>query len=210
VSRRITSLVAQKGNARRVSVYLDGEYAFGLSAMLLADLSVGQMLATEEIEALKERDLVERAYRRATRFLSYRPRSEQEVVRYLERKDIEEHVREQVLARLRNAHLVDDREFARLWVENRETFRPRGRRALRSELWQKGVAREIVERAVSEVDEEQGAMRVARKALSHYVGLEKKTFYRRLLGYLQRRGFGYGVSYRIVDALWEETSTGSE
>lgn len=208
--KEITSLVAQKRNAQRVSVYLDGEYAFGLGAALAVGLSVGQTLTADEIAALQERDSVERAYTKALRYLSYRPRSEQEVARYLERKGVEDKIHHQVLARLRSKGFVDDAEFAQLWVENRETFRPRGRRALRHELRQKGVEREVVESALSGVNEEEGAARVARKVLSRYVGLDKKTFYRRLLGCLQRRGFAYGVSRRMVDTLWEETSAGSE
>ena len=47
-------------------------------------------------------------------------------------------------------------------------------------------------------------MRVARKALPHLVHLERDVFYRRLLGRLQRRGFGYGICRRVTDILWDE------
>ena len=47
-------------------------------------------------------------------------------------------------------------------------------------------------------------MRVARKALGHLAHLDRDTFYRRLLGRLQRRGYGYGVCRHVVDTLWDE------
>ncbi len=46
-----------------------------------------------------------------------------------------------VIDYLSEMHYVDDEAFAEFWVDQRETFRPRSRLALRQELAQKGLPR---------------------------------------------------------------------
>ncbi|MCI0353322.1 MAG: hypothetical protein L0Z53_28210, partial [Acidobacteriales bacterium] len=79
--RVITALEVQKKNKERVSVYLDGEYAFSLSLVEAARLRKGQALAEDDIHALQGQDEIGKAVDRAARFLAYRPRSVQEVRR---------------------------------------------------------------------------------------------------------------------------------
>lgn len=207
-AKRITALVVQQRNRYRANVYLDGEFAFGLSDILAAELRVGQELSAEDVEALQQRDTLEVAYNRALNFLSFRPRSEQEMRQYLEKRGLEAPAIDAVLARLRRAGFLDDRAFARYWVENREAHRPRGRWALGVELRRKGIEDEIIEAASSDVDEEASAMRAAREVLHRYAALDRETFFRRMLGRLQRRGFGYGVARRVVETLWNEAQQG--
>src|SRR5712692_11109975 len=75
----------------------------------------------------------------ALRFLAQRPRSEQEVRRRLRRAGVAEPAEDAVIAQLRQHALVDDTAFAEYWVEQRQTFRPRGARLLRAELRQHGI-----------------------------------------------------------------------
>src|SRR5574340_1235861 len=121
----ITALKVQKRNPNRVNVYLDGEFAFGLARIVAAWLRVGMMLSDEKIEALQIQDAGEAAYQQALRFISYRPRSEMEIRKKLVEKGTDEKVIEVVSTRLKNAELMGDEQFARTWVENRSTFRPR-------------------------------------------------------------------------------------
>lgn len=201
---QVTSLVLQKRNRNRVNVHLDGEFAFGLAAILAANLHNGQELSAAEISDLQDRDAVEAAYERCLNYLSYRPRSRQEMAQYLSKREVPDSAVEQVLDRLEHHRLIDDREFARFWVENRETFRPRGRYALQHELWQKGISSDAIDAALVDIDEDTSAQRAAVKYARRLSSLDKDTYYKRLLGFLQRRGFGYGVSRRIVDQCWSE------
>ena len=201
---KITALKRQKRVKSRVNVFLDGRFAFGIQEVLASGLSVGQDLTDEQTTRLRSQDENESAYERALNYLSYRPRSEREIERYLSKRGVSDDVREEVLTRLRRAGLVDDAEFSRFWVENRRSFRPKGVWALRSELRQKGVDTASIELALEDVDEETDARRAAERALRRFSRLDQTTFRRRLLGYLQRRGFGYGVSKRTVDLLWAQ------
>jgi regulatory protein len=200
----ITALRYQKRNKDRVNVYLDGQFAFGLVAIEAARLRVGQVLSDDDVARLKSRDEVEQAYERALNFLSYRPRSEVEVRRNLRKKDVGHEAIEAVVERLTRAELLDDREFVRYWVENRLRFRPRGLRALRHELREKGVSASIVADVLAGIDEEEPARRAAEAGARRYAGLAPRDFRRKLGAYLARRGFSYAVVKPLVEEMWEE------
>src|SRR5262249_34122207 len=151
-------------NPDRVSIYLDGEYAFGLERLVAAWLKVGQELSEDKIASLKDADARERSYQQAMLFLSYRARSEAEIRKNLRKHDVPEDIVEHTLGRLRESRLADDNQFARAWVENRNSFRPRSRRALAAELRQKGLSDEIASSALKGLDEE---------ALAYEAGMKK-------------------------------------
>lgn len=204
--RKITALKAQRRNPQRINVYLDGEFAFGLSRIVAAWLRVGQMLSEDKIADLLARDALEMAYQRALNFLSYRDRSLNEIRQNLKKHDVPDDVIEMTLARLQEQGLADDARFARLWVENRNTFRPRGRRLLARELRQKGVSREEIEQVLSEnTPDEVLAEQAARKKARSYEHLPWEDFRRKMIAFLARRGFSYGVAAPIVSQLWQET-----
>jgi regulatory protein len=189
----ITELKYQKRNNERVNIYLDGEYAFGLDAVEAARLHKGQILSDDQIAALKAQDDRNRAFDRSVRFLSYRPRSRTEVERYLQGKAIQADVVADVIARLERAGYIDDEAFARFWLENRERFKPRGQRALRYELRQKGVGDEVITRILSEMDDEASAWRAIEGRLSRWANLPGDEFRQKVVGHLSRRGFDYNT-----------------
>jgi regulatory protein len=199
----ITALRFQKRNKNRVNVHLDGQFAFGLAAIAAVRLRVGQTLSDEEIARLQRQDGIERAYERALNFLSYRPRSEAEVRRNLHKKNVEDEVVETVVERLTRAGLLDDREFARYWVENRLQFNPRGARALRQELRQRGVSNSIITDTLAGLNEEAAARKAASAGARRLAHLEPRDFRRRLWAYLARRGFSYTVIETLVEEMLE-------
>lgn len=203
MSKKITALSAQVKNKERVNVYLDGQFAFGLAAIVAARLKVGQPLSDAEVARLEALDEIEAAYHKSLNYLSYRPRSRAELEQYLKTKKVSAEASAQVLARLAQAQLVNDAEFARYWVDNREQFAPRGKHALRSELRHKGLSDADVQAALADVDEAQGAYEAARKRAARMTGLEREVFFRRLSGFLQRRGYGYDVVKTVVARLWQ-------
>jgi regulatory protein len=89
----------------------------------------------------------------AAAFLAVRPRSVAETTRRLRQLGFPDQLAEQVVAQLVELDYLDDEAFARAWVESRDRSRPRGELALRRELAQKGVGREIVDQVLAERQE---------------------------------------------------------
>jgi regulatory protein len=144
----------------------------------------------------------------AVRFLAQRPRSEYEVRQRLRRAGIDEATLDGVLVQLRQHQLVDDRAFADYWVEQRQTFRPRGARLLRAELARLGVDRGRVEAAVEPVagSAEADAYRAARRQANRLRDLDERTFAARLGQWLARRGFDWDTITPVVARLWTEAA----
>ncbi len=202
----VTGLVVQKRNQKRVNVYLDGVYGFplDLAVVLKWGLKNGQQLSDEVIAHLTAADDVEKAYNRALNLLSYRPRSVAEVWRNLQGKKIVPETIETVVARLTQNGLLDDVAFARFWVENRTAFSPRSGRLMSYELRQKGVAGGDIETALPSEDRDSANEAATRRARS-LASLDYEAFRKRLLPYLQRRGFGYETAAEAVEAAWRES-----
>jgi len=207
----VTTLETQKKNRQRVNVFLDGRYAFGLQATVAAALRVGQGLPSEEVERLLKQDETEVAYEHALNYLGYRPRSCAEVRQRLQRRKVREPAIESVVERLAASGLLDDVAFAKYWVDNRESFRPRGLRSLQWELRIKGVADAVIGAATASIDESESAYRAASARASRLCGLDRETFRRRLGGHLQRRGYSFATVSEAVNRVWNEMqNAGSE
>jgi regulatory protein len=203
---KITSLKIQARNKKRVNVYLDGKFAFGLVKIEAIRLRIGQELNEAALAALKNADDAEMAYEKTLNFLSYRQRSEAEIKRYLKKKEVPEAQADGIVERLKRAGLLNDTTFAEMWVENRTTFRPKAKRVLKAELRAKGVAADEIEKAVAEVDEAKAAEQLATARAPRLIRqkLNKLDFRKKLSEYLARRGFNYATISDAVERAWRE------
>jgi regulatory protein len=208
--KKITAIQVQRNNPNRVNVYLNGEFAFGLARIVAAWLQVGQILDEGKIAELQAEDSRERAMQQALLFLSYRARSENEIRKNLSKHEIPDAVIEETLERLRREGFADDKKFASAWVENRSTFRPRGRRALALELRQKGIDDYTIESALEGIDDEALAYEAGQKKARKLKVQEWTEFRKKMSEFLARRGFSYSVIAPIVKRLWNEAHAEGE
>jgi regulatory protein len=208
--RKITALKQQQRNQERVNVYLDDEFAFGLPLEAALGLRVGQTLTDGEIAALQDRDQFVRLRSQAERYLSYRPRSTVELRRHLLRKGHEEVLVDRVIAYLSERSLLDDFAFARYWVEQRVTFKPRSQMALRQELYARGVEAATIDAALADVDEAAAAHDAASKQAWKWQELPYDQFRVKLGAFLQRRGFSYDIIRTEIEQAWAEFGPGDE
>ena len=196
-------------NPDRINLFVDGRFLMGVNAVVVLQmgLRLEQELSPEQLDQLQSEEVEQRAVDRALNFLSYRPRSREEVRRYLRRKETPPEIIETALARLDRLDFVNDRTFAGFWIESREHFSPRGARALKNELRMKGVERDVVDELVNDEQDEERALRAGRKkamTLVNTTNIDYATFRNRLGSFLQRRGFGYQIVTKTVRALWKE------
>lgn len=206
MKKTITEISAQKRNRRRVNISLNGSYAFSLDRITAAWLQVGRELSDAEIEQLQMRDEVEVAFNQALNLLSHRSRSVAEMTRYLEGKGYAPGTLKAVLAQLEEEGLLNDDRFAREWIENRSTFRPRSQSQLRAELRFKGLEESSIDSALEEsgVDDAALAMAAARKQAHRYLSSDYETYRKKLGNALLRRGFSYATVNDTLRTLWDE------
>lgn len=200
----ITAIEVQKRNKKRVSVFIDDDYAFSVSLDEAARLHKGQELSDADIDALTSEAAVTVATDSAARFLAVRPRSEREIRDNLARKGTPPPVIEAALERLTAFGYIDDRAFADLWVRDRMTFKPTSPRALRYELQRKGISRDVIDAALSDLDAEDAAYRAAQSQARRFRGTQRRDFQTKVSAFLQRRGFSYEVVRLTIRRLMEE------
>jgi len=157
----------------------------------------------------------DRLYDRALRFLSFRPRSEKEVLDYLSEKIRTKKVSKgqaiakakKIILRLKSLGLIDDREFTRWWLEQRQTFRPKGKLALRQELRQKGIDDSLISRLLDSLItpevELETAKKLARKRLKVIKSLPFLEQKRKLVQFLGSRGFSYPTIKLALDEVFK-------
>lgn len=141
------------------------------------------------------------ARRVVLRQLAMGPRTRRQLEDKLRDKGCDPVVGAQVLDRMGEVGLVDDEAYAEMYVRSKQETKGLAASALRHELRQKGVADEVVDAALEEIDPEheraQAQALVARRARS-LQGLDRETQTRRLAGFLARKGYSSGVSYQVI------------
>jgi regulatory protein len=214
---KITDIKQQQKDPNRFNVYIDGQFAFGISAEIRFEkkVEIGQKITEKQIKNLITADQTERLLNKTLRFLSFRPRSEKEIRDHLlwkgKLKELKSEVEkrqyeisvEEVIKKLKKLEQIDDAKFASWWVDQRNRFKPRGPSMLRSELFAKGVAKEIIDSKIKTSEESQfkQALAAASKKVGLYKKLDLQDFRVKLGQFLARRGFDWQTIKKVVDTF---------
>lgn len=150
-------------------------------------------------------DEFEKYFLKAVYFLKFRPRSEKEVRDKLKQKKAPPEIIERVIATLSEQKFLNDLEFAKLWVRQRVSLKPRSKRIIVLELRQKGIDKDLIEEVLLDPGEDQKVddLLQARKLVSskihRYKGLQRQELYQKLGGFLARRGFNWDTIKQSID-----------
>lgn len=199
----VTSIKRQaRAGINRFNISIDGEYCFSLSDLDLSmsGLRVGQELQALEVEQYTQNAKEAKAYALALRYLGIRLRSRRELKDYLIRKHCASDEVEAALERLEGLGLVDDSAFAAAWIADRLAVRPRSRLRLVQELSAKGVARDVIDLALEEIEPEREletlkALIERKRRASGYEDTKK------LVAYFQRQGYRWGLIKEAMEQL---------
>jgi regulatory protein len=204
----ITRVVRQQRDAERVSVFVDGAFAFGLALELAveAGLRKGKTLTAAEQAALLAKEQVHRARAAALDHLSYGAKTTAEVGRKLKEKGFDEAAVEDALAHLASYGYLDDEAYARAFARGRFAGRGYGPQRLRADLLRRGVARETVDAVLEELAEDEDLEEAARRhgrrrwrALAGEDDLRKRK--QKTMDFLVRRGFSFDLARAVTDEL---------
>lgn len=233
---RITKLEFQKKDPNRVSVYVDEKFAVGLDSNDLISLGLysGQEITPEQLSKIIFQGEAGKLYNASLNYLSFRPRSENETRQFLYRKthksirkkpgdssdrkvekiDTEELAKiiDNVVDRLYEKKYLDDEKFAQWFLEQRTTFKPKGKIALKFELARKGVGRKVVDSVlnnVSKASEEAMAEEALQKKISrsHKISEDPRVLKQKLIQFLVSRGFGWDLASEAVAKIVKKEYT---
>lgn len=214
---KITDISSQQRNLNRVNIYVDGKYRFSLDISQVASLGVklGREYSDQEINQLEQESQFGKLYSRALEYCLIRPHSAREVRDYLwrktrltrykskktgeikERPGVSQKLADRVYDRLVEKSYINDDEFTRYWVENRNQTKGMSRRKIEAELRSKGVSDEIIKHNIEQTlrNDADELQKIISKKQSKYPDQQK------FIQYLARQGFSYDD---IKSALHQE------
>ncbi|MET4095635.1 regulatory protein [Arthrobacter sp. UYCu712] len=139
------------------------------------------------------------------RQLTSSPKSRLQLARKLAERNVPDDVAEAVLDRFEEVRLVDDAEFADMWVRSRSQSRKLAKGALRRELADKGIDGDTAAVALEQLSdeaEEAAARELVERKLRGATGLEDRETRdkttRRLASMLARKGYQPSQAFRFV------------
>lgn len=209
---KISRIERQKKNPRRVNIFLDDEFGFGLHAEILlrSGLRAGDELTSDRIRELERTEEEYLAGQSALRYLRRRLRSEQELRNKLQTAEFSSGIIDQVICRFRESGLIDDRRFAQALFHDLQLRSPLGVRLLRRRLHLKGVPDGLIEDLLADQASDQlqseAALEVAKKYLrrtgSRHGGLGASERAQKTGKHLEQRGFEWQVISSVLRKLF--------
>ncbi|MCX6809277.1 MAG: regulatory protein RecX [Candidatus Berkelbacteria bacterium] len=147
-----------------------------------------------------------RALNRALFYLSQRSQTQKQIEEKLARKEFASDDIEFAIKKLKDLEFIDDLKFAKNYVRQSLTLKPKGKRRLFLELVRKGVLKDLIEQALeeelTEENEQERLDEVLQKYLKRSANVPREKIYNRALGFLMRRGFSYDLSKKALqDAM---------
>lgn len=150
------------------------------------------------------------------RQLTNSPKSRLQLSQKLAERNIPHDVAEAVLDRFEEVKLIDDAEFAQLWVRSRSMHKSLARGALQRELAEKGIDPELAQSALEQIDEDterRQAKELVQRKMRVSVDLsaraERDKYTRRWVAMLARKGFNPSMAYQVVGEAIDESLQGN-
>ena len=206
----ITKIAIQQKNKDRYSVFIDGEYSFGVyeNVLIKYGLRKGMQIEEEFLEDVLKKEEQECANNYGLRLLNFKMRTEQEVRRKMKEKEYTDEIIDTTIDYLYYLNYLDDEEYAQKFIKDKSNLKNMGSERIKRELYMKGIDKNIIDRELEEIvdkdDEYEKAKEIAIKKLeTTYKNDDKNARYRKLGGLLQRKGYSMDIVMPILkELLW--------
>ena len=198
----ITDIVPQVNSTSRFSVFIDGEFAFGISDFDLYTLrlSKGDEITEEkmaEIESLLDND---KCKNYAIDLVSRKMYTEKEIRTKMMHKEFSQTAIDSVIDILKEYGYINDEAYATIYCEH--YMQKYGVKKLEFELKNKGISSEIIENALLGVKNDDTLEEMIRKK----VGTKELDYkeYSKTIRYFLSKGFEYDTIQSILTKLRDE------
>lgn len=201
----ITKIEVQKRNKERVNLFLDGEYALSISAELVykEHLKVKDNIDYDKLKLLAEKEGFAKCKESALRIVERNYKTEKQVREKLKLKGYEENAIDYSIEFLKEYNFINDNYYASAFINDKSNSM--GSQKIKYNLIQKGVSKEIIEEALSNVNKENErdiALEIAKKKLVVIKKKENDNY--KISGKLYRYLISKGYEMDIVSDVVKE------
>lgn len=204
---KITSIEPQR-NKKRVNIYVDDLFTIGIDEELKFKhkLEVGMEVDDEFIKEVLKSEEQNKVTNQALNLLSFRQRSEKEIYTALKRKGHEDIYIEKAIDYCREQRYLDDKAFAKAFIRDKLNLNKLGEQRIKYELLGKGISQNIIDDVlnISKDDQFEAALQLGEKKLPSYRNDDKNARYRKLSGFLQRKGYSFDIVSKVVKQLLKD------
>lgn len=195
-----------KTKRQRYSIFIDGEF-YGVlhpDIYFTCKIKIGDKIQPEEIDELIYRSQTVIAKERALKLLSARAYTKKGLKDKLLR-DVDSEAADAVVSRMEELGLIDDSDYALRYAKDCINLRGFSHHRTAMALAQRGISREVTERTLEQLGEEDSEKLIYRQIKKKYLNkLEDEGDLRRTIGALQRRGFQYGDIRTVINHLKDD------
>lgn len=201
----ITKVSTQKRKGY-YNIFLNNQFTFSVSERTLSEfrLLVGVELTDEQIREIKQFEINDKAFQIAINYLSYQPRSINEIKQYLQKKEIDNEVIKNVVTQLVTLGYLDDKKYAELFIKNNLRIGKDGPKTLIFKLHQKGIDKSVSEDIITKIDPEEwieAGIRLTNSLRNQTGKLALKEIQRKAKTKLISHGFTSELSDLIIESL---------
>ena len=207
MDRQITDIQIQKKHPKRRSIFLDGEFFCGVSEEVAAKfhLKSGMQIDENKLKEMLHEEELSKAKNYVYGILARRMYTSKEIRNKLLEREYTDEIIQEVIATMERYGYVNDQFYAAEWIQSRMNAKPKGKIALRQELYLKGVDKSIIEEAISEAfddsKENDMALDLAKRKIKSYSSSDPAVVKRKLQSFLLRRGFRYETVREVIEKL---------
>ncbi|MCD8105913.1 MAG: recombination regulator RecX [Lachnospiraceae bacterium] len=185
----------------RSLVALESGLSFPLYGTELAEYGIteGAMISTEVIARIMKEVLPRRAQLFAMHLLEKMDRTEFQLREKLRQSGYPDEIIDDAVGYVKGYHYIDDLRYAGHYLESHGTAK--SLRRMEQDLYEKGIAKEVVAQAVSEAelpDEESQIRELLEKKHYDPAQSDRKT-QQKLYAFLQRRGYGISAISHVMN-----------
>lgn len=206
----ITKIEKQKNNNKRYSIFIDNEFAFGIDEidLLYYKLKENEPLDNEKYEYILNKLLLKRAKDKALKYLGYKMRSKNQVIKKLQEYEFPSNVIDKVIRVLEKYNYINDEDFAKAFIKDKLNLKGHGVFKISYDLKMLGVDEEIFKKYLYDdefINEGEKAKdlllkKLGNKNIEDLDYKEKQKIY----AYLARRGFSYDSIKKAFNCLLED------
>jgi regulatory protein len=191
---KINSLI-RKGSDVEVIFYDDSKLVLDYKAVVDFGLRKNDELTEEKIEEIKNRSEINKIISHALRFLGRRLHSTYELKLKLIKKGYNKYLIDFSLAELKEKGLINDKEFSKIFLDEKSIKRKNGILKIKLELQKKGIERKIIDETIEDFNKNintDNAFKLARKKYELTVNKEKdsRKLKQKIYSYLASKGYG--------------------
>lgn len=200
---KITRVELQKNDNTRFSLFSGDEYIMSVSAENLAKYGYGEFeISDEELEELKDKEDIQRAYKRAFRYSSRSLKSSKEVRDYLYKHKISTDLHDEIINKLEDLALIDDKRYLEIYLEEKFNFSLDGSIKIKNKLYQKGFKSSDVDPFLPDFKEKE--YENLGKLIEKRIKSRKNEDKNKLIRYLLSKGYEYSMINDVIGDYFSE------